>query len=189
MRAKETFGTSGPRMKVRLFGFNIRLGEDPGADAFSIERGYEVGVPMGGTLAVDAAPQFLAWAARDVNSAPLERLQMIKVWMDAGEPQETLVDIACAIGEPENGRCGDQGVDIDTSNCTRSGDGAAELKTIWTDPDYAPGQKAAYYLRVLEAPKCRWSTWDAVRNGSPPNPAMKATVQDRAWSSAIWVVQ
>ena len=187
MRAKETFGTSGPRLKVRLFALPDRVGTDILDDPDMIALAYQSGAPMGSQW--DGAPKFLAWAARDVNSAPLERLQMIKVWMEDGSPQETLVDIACAVGEPVSGRCADQGVAIDTSTCTRSGDGAAELKTIWTDPNYAPDQEAAYYLRVLEAPKCRWSTWDAVRNGTPPNPAMKATIQDRAWSSAIFVVQ
>ena len=191
MRAKETFGTSGPRMKVRLFGLDGRAGPNLITSPKMIELAYERGTPMGGTISApkNGGPKFLAWAARDVNSAPLERLQMVKVWMEGGAPQEQLMDIACASGEPVNGRCGEQGLGIDTSDCTRSEDGAAELKTIWTDPDYRPGQNAAYYLRVLEAPKCRWSTWDAVRNGTPPNPNMKATVQDRAWSSAIFVVQ
>jgi hypothetical protein len=187
MQAKETFGTSGPRLKIRLFALPDRIGTEILSAPNMISLAYEAGVPMGRQW--NGAPNFLAWAARDVNSAPLERLQMIKVWTSDTGPQEEVIDIACATGAPVGGRCGDQGTGIDTSTCTRSGDGAAELKTVWTDPDFAPNQDAAYYLRVLEAPKCRWSTWDAVRNGSPPNPAMKATVQDRAWSSAIWLVQ
>ena len=192
MQAKETFGTSGPRLKIRLFALPDRVGADILDAPDMISLAYEAGVPMGRQWASQgesSPPKFLAWAARDVNSAPLERLQMIKVWTSDGGPQEEVIDIACAVGEPVGGRCGDQGTGIDTSSCKRSGGGAAELKTLWTDPDYTAGQEAAYYLRVLEAPKCRWSTWDAVRNGSPPNPNMKATVQDRAWSSAIWIVQ
>ena len=191
MQAKETFGTSGPRLKVRLFGLDGRLGPNVLTAPNMIEQAYEYGTPMGGTMSAPkkSGPQFLAWAARDVNSAPLERLQIIKTWMNGTVPQEQVIDIACAVGEPMKGRCGDQDVGIDISTCKRSGDGAAELKTIWTDPTYETGQAAAYYLRVLEAPKCRWSTWDAVRNGSVPNPDMKSTVQDRAWSSAIWVGQ
>jgi len=185
MRAKETFGTSGPRIKIRLFALQDRVGEEILSSPKMIELAYHAGMPMGGTWTGN--PKFLAWAAHDVNSAPLERLQIIKVWMDGETPQEKVIDIACAAGEPLDGRCGDQDLGIDISNCTRSGTGAAELKTLWADPDYKPGEKAAYYLRVLEAPKCRWSTWDAVRRGSPPNPDLKATVQDRAWSSAIWV--
>jgi len=187
MRAKETFGTSGPRMKIRLFALQDRVGKDILKSPNMIEQAYEYGTPMGGAMKAIAAPKFLAWAARDVNSAPLERLQIIKVWMDGDIPQEKVIDIACAEGVPSESRCDDQDLSIDISNCTRSGVGASELKTLWADPDYKPDEKAAYYLRVLEAPKCRWSTWDAVRRGSPPNPEMKATVQDRAWSSAIWV--
>jgi len=187
MQAKETFGTSGPRLKIRLFGLQSHVGADILDAPDMIEQAYEYGMPMGGTMEAGLAPQFLAWAARDVNSAPLESLQMIKVWTDGETPQEQVIDIACARGKPTNGRCGNQSLEVDISDCTRSGAGAGELKTVWADPDYQPGDKAAYYLRVLEAPKCRWSTWDAVRRGSPPNPNMKTTVQDRAWSSAIWV--
>ena len=117
-------------------------------------------------------------------------MQMIKVWYDGGE-QEAIYDIACSGGaapDPETNRCPDNGAAVNLSTCaTNNETGVAELKTVWQDPAFNPGQKAAYYLRVLENPKCRWSTWDAVRNGTPPNPDMKATVQDRAWSSAIWV--
>ena len=84
-------------------------------------------------------------------------------------------------------RCPDNGAGVDLSTCNLTGDGAGELQALWRDPDWAPETRAAYYVRVLENPKCRWSTWDAVRNGTPPNPAMAATIQDRAWSSAIWV--
>lgn len=186
MQAKETFGTSGPRLKIRLFALQDRVGADIVDAPDMLEQAYEFGTPMGSSWTGNP-PQFLAWAARDVNSAPLERLQMIKVWVEENSPQEQVIDIACAEGVPLQGRCDDQGLSIDISDCTRSGIGASELKTVWADPDYKAGEKAAYYLRVLEAPKCRWSTWDAVRRGSPPNPSMKTTVQDRAWSSAIWV--
>ncbi len=191
MKARETFGTSGPRMRIRLFGLQDRVGENILSAPDMIEQAYEYGIPMGGTLQARLnganPPQFLGWAAQDANSAPLERLQMVKTWMDGDTPQEQVIDIACASGEPTNGRCADQGLSLDLSNCTRSGNGAGELKTVWTDANYESGQHAAYYLRALEAPKCRWSTWDAIRNGSEPNPDMKPSVQDRAWSSAIWV--
>jgi len=191
MRSKETFGTSGPRLKVRFF-----ILQDDSAQNTSnilnapdmIERAYRHGQPMGSVVdGGTTPPRFLAWASRDANSAPLERLQIIKTWMADATPQERVIDIACAEGTPENGRCPAQASDIDITSCTRSGAGAAALKTVWTDPEYQAEQSAAYYIRVLEAPKCRWSTWDAVKNGTPPNPDMKATIQDRAWSSAIWV--
>ncbi len=189
MARKETFGTSGPRMKVRFFAMQDRVGDEILDNPKMVELAYEVGSPMGSRWeAGRKAPQFLAWASRDANSAPLERLQVIKSWMQDGRPQERIYDIACADGQsPSDGRCPDQNVSVDLSTCARSGSGAAELKTLWVDPDYDAKTPTAYYVRVLEAPKCRWSTWDAVRNGTEPNPEMLTSVQDRAWSSAIWV--
>jgi hypothetical protein len=129
----------------------------------------------------------MAWAMMDPTGTPLQRLQIIKVTADG----ERIYDVACANGQPvnpETRRCADNGARVDLSTCTTNdSSGAAELKSIWQDPDYKSGQKAAYYLRALENPKCRWSTWDAVRNGTPPSPYMQATLQDRAWGSPIWV--
>lgn len=189
MSKKETFGTSGPRMKVRFFALQDRVGENILEDPNMVELAYSAGVPMGSRWdGGRKAPQFLAWASRDANSAPLERMQIIKSWMDNGRPQERIYDVACADGRaPIDGRCLDQNLIVDISTCIRSGKGAAELKALWVDPKYDAKTPAAYYVRVLEAPKCRWSTWDAVRNGTPPNPDMQMTDQDRAWSSAIWV--
>jgi len=152
-----------------------------------VDAAYAQGVPMGGELSSgDSSPEFLVWASRDALSAPLQRAQIIKVTAEG----ERLYDVACANGtSPDNAthRCGDNGGGVDISTCELTGKGAAELKTTWQDPDWQAGQAASYYVRVLENPKCRWSTWDAVRNGSEPNPDMQATLQDRAWSSPIWV--
>jgi len=189
MMRKETFGTSGPRMKVRFFALQDRVNVGILNAPNMVEQAYDAGVPMGSLWEAGRnAPQFLAWASRDANSAPLERLQIIKSWTANGRPQERIYDIACANGAtPNEGRCPDQNLSVDLANCERSGAGAGELKTLWIDPDYDAKTPTAYYVRVLEAPKCRWSTWDAVRNSTPPNPDMIPTVQDRAWSSAIWV--
>ena len=189
MMRKETFGTSGPRMKVRFFALQDRVNEGILNAPNMVEQAYDAGVPMGSLWEAGRnAPQFLAWASRDANSAPLERLQIIKSWTANGRPQERIYDVACANGAtPNEGRCPDQNLSVDLANCERSGAGAGELKTLWIDPDYDAKTPTAYYVRVLEAPKCRWSTWDAVRNSTPPNPDMIPTVQDRAWSSAIWV--
>ena len=187
MQAKETFATSGPRLRVRMF-----AGYDYTPLTLTkpnlVELAYAGGVPMGGQLeAKGSAPSFLAWATQDPNGTPLQRLQIIKV---TGET-ETIFDIACANGgaiDATTRRCADNGARVDLSTCaTNDSTGTAELKAIWQDPDYNAESSAAYYLRALENPKCRWSTWDAVRNGTPPNPDMKATLQDRAWGSPIWV--
>tara|TARA_R110002094_G_scaffold413_1_gene1885 strand:+ start:2488 stop:4419 length:1932 start_codon:yes stop_codon:yes gene_type:complete len=192
MKRKETFGTSGPRMKVRFFG---GMGYAPSMldDADLLARAYDGGVPMGGQLekvSGDAAPGFLVWTMRDPMSAPLQRAQVVKVWTDSGETHEAVHDVACsggAIPDADTHRCPDNGAGVNTSDCsTEAGSGANELKAYWTDPDFNADREAAYYVRVLENPTCRWSTWDAVRNGTPPNPELAETVQERAWSSPIW---
>ena len=197
MRRKETYATSGPRIKLRFFaglGLDQLDLEDPGF----VAAAYRDGVPMGGDLLAEgeAAPQFLVWAQRDSRSAPLQRLQMIKGWYDSGhhrETREAIYDLACSDGlavNPDTHRCPDNGATVDPSDCAQSGDtGASELKAVWTDPDHDPSINAVYYVRVLENPSCRWSTWDAVRAGVPPRPGISAVIQERAWSSPIWLMK
>jgi len=185
-RRKETFATSGPRMRLRFFaGFGLQ--------AETVEQAYASGVAMGTELFADpdGAPEFMLWATQDADSAPLQRLQVIKGWLEDGEAQERVYDVACADGNdvnPQNQRCPDNGATVNLSDCSFSADrGSAELKTRWTDPDYAPDQRAFYYARVLENPTCRWSTWDAIRAGVAPRDGLPATIQERAWSSPIWI--
>jgi hypothetical protein len=123
--------------------------------------------------------------------APLQRIQMVKGWIDAtGQTHEKVIDIACADGlqvESASGRCPDNGAGVDLTSCQFSaGLGATELKTVWRDPDYNPNQSAFYYVRVLMNPTCRWSSFDAIRLGREPDPTVPATIQERAWSSPIW---
>ena len=192
MRRKETFSTSGPRIKVRFFaGYGI---DDATADAADgIAQAYAGGVPMGADLTPDGegAPAFYAWAARDPHTVGLQRLQIVKGWTEDGERREAVVDIACSDAgavDPETQRCPDNGATVDLATCAVSEDkGAGELAAVWRDPDFDPAQHAFYYVRVLENPKCRWSTWDAIRAGVAPRPDMHATIQDRAWTSPIWV--
>ncbi len=190
MRRKETYATTGPRIKVRMFaGYNYDA--DIINDADLISKAYTGGVPMGGDLSASSkAPSFIVWAARDSLSAPLQRLQVIKVWQEDGAPKEKLYDIACSDGglpDPSTHRCPDNGARVDLSDCSISQDkGDPELKTLWTDPDFDGSQSAAYYVRVLENPTCRWSTWDALRAGTPPTPKVKPTLQERAYTSPIW---
>ena len=190
LRRKETFATSGPRVVVRLFaGFDLpeALHEDPqGAMA-----GYTLGVPMGGDLLPgNGSLRFMATALRDPHSAPLQRLQIIKGWLENGEARERVYDIACSDGltpDPETQRCPDNGAAVDPASCAFSSDvGSGQLSTTWEDADFDPQQPAFYYVRALENPTCRWSTWDAVRSGVPPREGLPATIQERAWSSPIW---
>lgn len=190
MENKETFATSGPRIKPRFFIGNYD--DDILSAPDMLEQAYANGSPMGANFkAGDTSPDFIAWASKDPEGYPLQRIQIVKVWSDAGENREMIYDVACANGaQPDAAtrRCPDNGARVDLSNCkTNDETGSSELKAMWSDPDYVPGQHTAYYLRVLENPKCRWSSWDAVRNGTPPNPNMESVLQDRAWSSAIWV--
>ena len=190
-RRKETFATSGPRIMVRLFA-GYDYADDLAADREMIAKAYEQGVSMGADLLADSgrAPRLLAWAARDPNSAPLQRLQIIKGWFEEGEAREQVFDVACGDGnepDPSTHRCADNGASVDLSDCSFSKDlGAAELSRLWTDPDFDAAQRSFYYVRVLENPTCRWSTWDAVRAGVEPRPDLPATIQERAWSSPIW---
>ena len=192
LRRKETFGTSGTRIKVRFFaGYELE-----GADLESpglIRSAYQTSVPMGGTLLAngDRSPTFMTWAVADPKTAQLQRLQIIKGWLENGEHREQVYDVACSDGlvvDPKTHRCPDNGARVDLQDCSiTAGVGAAELKTLWQDPNFTPGQEAFYYVRVLENPVCRWSTWDALREGVAPRSDLQATIQERAWSSPIWL--
>lgn len=188
MRRRETYATSGPRIRLRFFGGDMNADMLDATDM--VAQGYSAGVPMGGNLSVDGAPSFMAWAARDPRGAPLERLQIVKAWNTADGPQEAIYDMACSDGaspDHETNRCSDNGASVDLSTCAPStGQGDPELKAVWTDPDYEAGVSAAYYVRVLENPTCRWSTWDALRAGVERHPDLPATIRERAWSSPIW---
>ncbi|NDI05770.1 MAG: DUF3604 domain-containing protein [Rhodobacteraceae bacterium] len=191
LRRKETFATSGTRIKVRFFaGYELDEAELTSHDLIS--TAYQRGVAMGGTLRVDAdrRPTFLTWALADPNTAQLQRVQIIKGWLQNGEHREQVYDVACSDGlsvDTNTHRCPDNGATVNLDDCSRTANvGTSELKTLWQDPDFVPGQEAFYYVRVLENPVCRWSTWDAIRSGEQPRPDLPATIQERAWSSPIW---
>ncbi len=191
MRRKETFATSGPRMKIRFFAGDFEDGDLD--DAEFLTRAYAEGVPMGGDLLpTDAggAPAFAVMAMRDALGAPLDRLQVIKGWSNEGQGAEMVYDVACSDGaevDPATHRCPDNGAMVDLATCEISADsGADELRTVWKDPDFDASRRAFYYVRALENPTCRWSTWDALREGVEPRHDVSPTIQERAWSSPIW---
>ena len=190
LRRKETFATSGPRIRLRVF-----AGHDLPSNLLTstnrVALGYAHGVPMGGGLSRsgDRAPEFAIWATADPLSARLQRVQVVKGWVEDGEAFEEVFDAACSDGldvDAETRRCPDNGAQVDLSDCSISTElGDAELAVRWRDPDFDPGVRAFYYVRVLENPTCRWSTWDALREGVEPRPDLAKTLQERAWSSPI----
>ena len=192
-RRKETFATSGSRIKVRFFGGydlkNILQEKDP------IKYAYANAATMGSDIIQnnDTAPEFMVWALRDLKRAPLDRVQIIKGWTElSGKPHEKIYDVACSDGRkanPSTGLCKESRAKVNLNNCKISKNvGANELKTVWQDPDFNPDHKAFYYVRVLENPTCRWSTWDALKSGEKPREDLPSTIQERAWSSPIWYI-
>ena len=188
LRRKEVFATSGPRIKIRLF-----AGYDYGENDEIADR-YAKGVPMGAELhgADGRAPILVASALQDPNSAALQRLQIVKGWVASGQTHEQVYDVACSDGgqvDPVTHRCPDNGAEVDLSDCSITENvGAPNLEVVWKDPDHNPEHRAFYYARALENPTCRWSTWDAIKAGVEPRPDLKKTLQERAWTSPIWVM-
>jgi Protein of unknown function (DUF3604) len=200
MRRREAYATSGTRPLVRFFGGWDYPGDLCASDHFA-EQGYAGGVPMGGDLPApptdraDAAPRFAVWALRDPGQgpgrgAPLQRVQIVKGWIDEGAVHEQVLDVA---GGPN-------GASVDLATCEPRGAGHDSLCSVWTDPDFDPGIPAFYYARVLENPTCRWSQYvcnaakvDCSKPDSVPEALAPCcsedhhgAIQERAWTSPIW---
>lgn len=190
MKARESFATSGTRIKPRFFCGRSFDGAPEDADAL-VRGGYASGVPMGGTLEGGDGP-LTCWvhALKDPDGANLDRIQIIKGWIgDDGEPQERIVDLAWSGNRSPgtDGRVPTVGSTVDLETARYTNDiGSPELIGAWTDDDFDPDEHAVYYVRVLEIPTPRWSTYDAVRNGLPLLDNVPATIQERAWTSPIW---
>ena len=194
-RRKETFATTGTRIAVRFFGGYNLSSIDLNSESL-VSEAYQKGVTMGSDLLhnENKIPEFLVWAQRDKNGAPLQRIQIIKGWIDnnSGRPKEKVFDVACSDGmqpDPITNRCPDNGARVNINDCSITTNvGSSELKTVWKDPEFAPDDKTFYYVRVLENPTCRWSTWDAIKAGYKPREGLHETIQERAWSSPIWYI-
>jgi len=193
MKRRETYATTGPRMVVRFFGgwdfapgdANNRL---PGA------LGYTKGVPMGGDLSnapQGKSPTFLVAALKDPYGANLDRIQVVKGWLDQdGRTQERIYDVAVTGGRKieADGRCKTpvgNTVDLDSATWTNT-IGGPELITVWKDPEFDARQRAFYYARVLEIPTPRWTAYDAKRFGVKPLPGTTMVLQERAYTAPIW---
>jgi len=191
LKRRETFATSGPRIRVRFFaGYDFP--RDLASRRDAVSYAYAHGTPMGGDLLPGGRrqPGFLVMAVRDPGSAHLQRAQIVKGWVENGQARERIFDVACSDGlkvDGATGRCPDNKAGVDLRTCQPDRfKGDVELRANWSDPTFKPGQRAFYYVRIIENPTCRWSTWDALRNGTPPNPKLPALINERAWSSPIW---
>jgi len=195
MARKEVYATTGPRMTVRFFG-GWDYTEADAANRLPAEVGYAKGVPMGGTLSVPPegaeAPTFLVGALRDPRSGNLDRIQIIKGWLNAdGTTSEQVYDVIWSDMDERpvgaDGKVPAVGDTVDVANATWTNSiGAPELLTVWQDPDFDPSQSAFYYARVIEIPTPRWTAYDAKRFGLTVGSDVPMTIQERAYTSPIW---
>jgi hypothetical protein len=193
MQRREAFATSGTRIHVRLF-----AGRDFPADLLQrpdwVQRAYASGYPMGADMPGDSTPlrpmQLAVQAVKDPGGASLDRIQIIKVWLEDGRVREVIHDVAWSgarVPDPQTGILPALGSTVDTTTATYSNSiGAVELATLWTDPDFDATQAAVYYARVLEIPTPRWSTHLAVQHGLPLPDSVPASIQERAWTSPVY---
>jgi hypothetical protein len=194
MERRETYATTGPRMMVRFFGgWDFAAGD--AHNRLPAAVGYTKGVPMGGDLhaaLAGKAPSFLVAALKDPIGANLDRIQIVKGWLDAkGELHEQVYDVVWGdAGKRKvgaDGKLPPVGTTVDVANATWTNTiGDPELITVWKDPDFDSQRRAFYYARVLEIPTPRWTAYDAKRFGIQPMPGTTMTLQERAYTSPIW---
>jgi len=192
MARKEVYGSTGTRLMVRFFGGWNYTSDDLNSRQPAF-RGYEKGVPMGGDLplqSVDGAPTFMVYSLRDPVGANLDRIQIVKGWLDTkGATHERVFDVAWSDNrKPDaSGKLPAVGntVDVEAANWANT-IGASELGTVWSDPEFDPEQRAFYYARVIEIPTPRWVVYDAFRFGTSIPAGAATTHQERAYTSSIW---
>ena len=192
MKRKETYATTGPRMTVRFFG-GWDFDEDDTKTRLPAAAGYSKGVPMGGDLSAapdGKAPSFLVAAAKDPYSGNLDRIQIVKGWMNAdGKAEEKVYDVVWSDDRKPgaDGKLPPVGNTVDVENATWSNSiGEPEMITVWTDPDFDPNQRAFYYARVIEIPTPRWTAYEAKRFDVDMTEEVPMTTQERAYTSPIW---
>ena len=193
MQRRETYATTGPRMRVRFFGGWDYESDDVHRPNFA-DIGYAKGVPMGGDLTAGPrgkAPSFIVQAAKDPDGANLDRVQIIKGWLDEdGATQEKVYEVAWAGNRRKNRRTGKIraiGSTVDVDNATYTNTiGAVDLATVWSDPDFDAAQRAFYYVRVIEIPTPRWTAYDKKFFGNEMPEKTEMVTQERAYTSPIW---
>ena len=191
-KRREVYATTGTRMSVRVFGgFGFT---DASFDSDWVKTGYTGGVPMGGVLDDGGtAPAFMIEALKDPEGANLDRVQVVKGWVDAaGNTQEKVFDVVWSerpMDAASDSPVPAVGNTVDEATATYTNTiGAPQLRTVWTDPEYRAGQRAFYYVRVIEIPTPRWVLFDALRYGAKLGPDVVKTVQERAYTSPIWLM-
>ncbi|MBU6166797.1 MAG: DUF3604 domain-containing protein [Alphaproteobacteria bacterium] len=191
MARREVYATTGPRITLRLFAGRDFTPADLKGDW--VRAGYARGVPMGGELPPGKTPpRLIISALKDPQGANLDRVQVVKGWVDrAGKARERVFDVAWSSPEtrrPVGGRLPPVGDTVDLATATyRNSIGAATLTTLWADPDFDPAVRAFYYVRVLEIPTPTWPAFDAVRYKLKLPPQVRVKAQERAYSSPVWV--
>lgn len=192
-KRKETFATSGTRLKIRFFAswdYDKNLLQDNNW----IKKAYDKGVPMGGDLpkkpSEKKSPSFVIWTIKDPQGANLDRAQVIKVWTKDGKNYEKVYDVLLSDNrkiDPKTGKASAVGNTVDLkTGAYENSIGDVELKGDWADPEFDPSIAAAYYVRVIEIPTPRWSTLVAIKAGGEIPKNAQVTIQERGWSSPIW---
>ena len=193
LKRKEVYATTGPRITVRVFG-GWDFDETDVLRSDFVDIGYRKGVPMGGDLAQaqeGATPKLLVYASKDPLGANLDRIQVVKGWLDnEGESQERVYDVALSDGrgvDLRTGRAPPVGNTVDVADASYANSiGASTLSTVWTDPEFSPTQHAFYYARILEIPTPRWTAYDAKFYKLDLPDEVPVVIQDRAYTSPIW---